>query len=189
MDDILRKGDIYYIQESKTELPIGSEMWPNRPGIIISNDGNNQTSPVVQIVYLTSSYRKKTTPMHVEIQSAGIHSIALCEQIHTVDKSRLDGYMGTISDTEQEQIDKAVCFCLGLDKSNCTTVFKKWENYIKKNQINLKKEQEHFAETQKEQAISILRQEVEFLRKEKQAYKTLAQVNENKFQALLKRFD
>lgn len=181
-----QKGDVFYISSDKNKAPIGSEMWSDRPAVIISNDGNNETSPIVQIVYLTSSHRKKLSPMHVELKSLGEHSIAMCEQIYTIDKSRLERYITTINQNEINNINKSVSFCLGIDSVNCSTVFKKWENYIKRNKINIVLEQEHLIESTENQAIKNLRNEIEILRQEKELYKNLAQINETKYQDLLK---
>lgn len=185
MQNTPKRGDVFYIKADDNKTPIGSEMWSNRPAIIISNDGNNNTSPIVQIIYLTSSHRKKLSPMHVEIPTCGEHSIAMCEQIYTIDKSRLEKYIAPITKKEIQAIEKALAFCLGLDATNCTTVFKKWENYIKRNKINIVLEQEHLIESTENQAIKNLRKELEILRKEKETYKILAQINETKYQNLL----
>lgn len=185
MSPNFNKGDVFYVQSDNITQPIGSEMWADRPAVIVSNDGNNHHSPILQIIYLTSSFRKKLSPMHVELKSLGEHSIAMCEQIYTIDKSRLTKYIAHITDTELDNIKKAISFCLGLDAINCSTVFKKWENYIKKNKIDIMLEQEHLIETTSNQTIINLRNEIELLRKEKESYKILAQINETKYQELL----
>lgn len=185
MHKLPQKGDVFYIKSDPNKQPIGSEMWSDRPAIIISNDANNDCSPIVQIVYLTSSHRKKLSPMHVAIKSAGKKSIAMCEQIYTIDKTRLEKYITSINEKELEDIQNAICFCLGIDATNCNTVFKKWENYIKRNKININLEQEYLIETTQNQAIKHLRNEVEILRKEKESYKILAQINETKYQNLI----
>lgn len=62
-----------------------------RPVLIVSNDTANTHSPVVTVVPLTSKLSKHHLPTHVVLHEQGLdkNSIALCEQIITLDKSHL----------------------------------------------------------------------------------------------------
>ncbi|MGX8697549.1 MAG: type II toxin-antitoxin system PemK/MazF family toxin [Prevotella sp.] len=106
----MKRGEIYYI-----DIPFytGSEMTKDRPGVIVSCDALNNTSPVVTVVYLTAT-AKRMTPGHVVIQSAHRLSTALCEQVYTVDKSRIGDYVGEVSEDEMANIDQAICRTLSL---------------------------------------------------------------------------
>lgn len=84
----INRGDVFYVNRSET---IGSEQRSGRPAIIVSNPECNEHSPVVEVVYLTCQY-KKPMPTHVRIESIGRRSTALCEQITSVDVSRLGDY-------------------------------------------------------------------------------------------------
>ena len=92
----INRGDIFYVNPSET---VGSEQRSGRPAIIVSNPLCNEHSPVVEVVYLTCQY-KKPMPTHVRIESAGKHSTALCEQISSVDVSRLGDFKGHLTDRE-----------------------------------------------------------------------------------------
>lgn len=46
-------------------------------------------------------------PTHVRIESAGKRSTALCEQISSVDVSRLGDFKGHLTDREMAQVDVA----------------------------------------------------------------------------------
>lgn len=128
----VRKGQIYTIKDDPIHLPIGSEMWANRPAIIVSNDTGNKYSDCVLVIYLTTKVKTKM-PTHIDVKSKGRTVTALCEQIHTVDKSRIDEYVGTITDEELVMIDKALLLALGISNSlKPTYVFKKWESYVNK---------------------------------------------------------
>ena len=94
---MIKRGEIYYIEPSKTIQVTGSEQRANRPGIIVSCDMNNEHSEIVEVVYLTTQ-PKKELPTHVIINSANRQSIALCEQIHSVAVERVTNYMGECSD-------------------------------------------------------------------------------------------
>lgn len=110
---MIKRGEIYYIEPSKTLQTTGSEQRANRPGIVVSNDNNNQNSGTVEIVYLTTQL-KTVLPTHVEIRSANRTSIALCEQVMTVSVDRLDDLMGTCSDAEMKRIDDALIVSLDI---------------------------------------------------------------------------
>ena len=112
MDNQIKRGEIYYIHAESSE---GSEQNGGRPGVVVSNDTGNLYAPVIEVVYLTSR-PKKPMPTHVEIQSAPRPSIALCEQIHTVDKARVGDYAGCITEDEQRGVDNALRVSLELGR-------------------------------------------------------------------------
>ena len=70
-----------------------------RPAIVISNDAANENSPVVSVIPLTSNRKKGQLPTHVFISNPGLtcSSIALCEQIHSLDKGRMIKKLGQIT--------------------------------------------------------------------------------------------
>ena len=70
-----------------------------RPAIVISNDAANENSPAITVIPLTSNRKKGQLPTHVFISNAGLSrsSIALCEQIHTLDKRRMLKKLGQIT--------------------------------------------------------------------------------------------
>ena len=53
-------------------------------------------------------------PTHVRIESIGARSTALCEQITSVDVSRLGDYKGHLTDKEMEQVDVALMQSLSI---------------------------------------------------------------------------
>ena len=107
----IKRGDIFYISREET---VGSEQHAGRPAIIVSNPVCNEHSPVVEVVFLTCQ-RKKPMPTHVRIESVGRRSTALCEQITSVDVSRIGDYKGHVTDDEMREIDTALMCSLGLN--------------------------------------------------------------------------
>lgn len=103
----IRRGDIFYIERSPCR---GSEQWGGRPAIVVSNNSNNYYSRTVEVVYLTTK-PKKDLPTHVAI---GNKSVALCEQISTVDIDRIKGYYGSCTQEEMEQVNHAMLISLGM---------------------------------------------------------------------------
>lgn len=108
----MKRGEIYFIMSNWQET--GSEQRAGRPAVIVSNDANNKHSEVVEIVYMTTQ-PKKDLPTHVVTRSTAEVSTILCEQIYSVSKQRLGGYIGELSSQELKQIDLALAISLGLD--------------------------------------------------------------------------
>ena len=114
---MFKRGEIYYIENSKTYTNTGSEQKAERPGIIISNDINNANSTVLQVIFLTTQ-PKANLPTHVKINSSAKMSTALCEQIFTISVDRITNYMGECTPAEMAEIEKAIKISLGLNDSS-----------------------------------------------------------------------
>ena len=109
-EEILR-GEIYYVYPSAS---VGSEQVAGRPAIVVSNNKANIYGPVIEMVFLTTQ-EKSPLPTHVDITSAERPSIAMCEQIHSVSKTRIGRFLAKCTDSEMSMIDGALCVSLGLD--------------------------------------------------------------------------
>lgn len=112
----IKRGNMFYIYRNTEdpETETGSEQRCGRPAIIVSNDIGNHESSVVEVVYITTK-PKADLPTHVIINSSRFESAALCEQITTVDKSRIGDYAGTLSADEMAAVDKALAVSLGIN--------------------------------------------------------------------------
>jgi len=71
----MTRGDIVYVRNDVGKAT-GSEWSKNRPAIIVSNDACNKFSPVVEVVYTTTSRRKHLLPTHVILHSTPSTSVA-----------------------------------------------------------------------------------------------------------------
>lgn len=94
-----KRGDIFWA-ELKGE--IGSSMQAGkRPVLVVSNDKANEYSPVITIIPITSKMGKSNLPTHVLIEECGLSkpSIALAEQITSINKERLGRKIGSIQHT------------------------------------------------------------------------------------------
>lgn len=75
------------------------------PAVIVSNNRNNRNSPVVTVVPLSARvWKKKYLPTHVQIplsKSVGLDkpSMALAEQVETLDKAKMGEKIGKITDS------------------------------------------------------------------------------------------
>ena len=113
----MRRGDIYYIQRRDT---IGHEIAKARPAVIVSNDNLNTCLNVVEVVYLTTAPKQEFNT-HVQINSTGRPSTALCENIDCVDKSLVGDYCGRCTSREMEAVDEALLCSLGLSRPGGVT--------------------------------------------------------------------
>lgn len=108
----LKRGEVYYVFKQDVSA-IGNEQGTGRPAVIVSNNVGNVHSSIVEVVFLTTK-PKTDLPTHVSVRSTPKASIALCEQITTLDTCKLGDYMCTLSNTEMSQIDIALSISLGL---------------------------------------------------------------------------
>ena len=78
----------------------------------------NCPSPTVIAAPVTSKMGKARLPTHVSLNkhSSGLHcgSTILLEQLRTIDKSRLKGRIGMLSEPEMKRIDWALGISIGL---------------------------------------------------------------------------
>jgi len=106
--ELIRRGNIHWVKLDPIE---GSEIGKTRPGIVISNDINNELADTVTILPVTSSVGK-VYPFEVFI-SKGTGNLpddskAKANQIRTVDKKRIKNLIGTLPDSVLEKIERAV---------------------------------------------------------------------------------
>lgn len=87
---LVKRGEIYLDTDFGTGW--GSEQAGRRPCIIISNDLCNKYSPAITVIPITKQ-TKNDLPTHFDMPKKQFKlpddSIALVEQIRTIDKSRL----------------------------------------------------------------------------------------------------
>lgn len=111
------RGDIYY---ANLEPHLGSEQGGIRPVLVIQNDVGNRHSKTLVVSALTSRTASKAKlPTHVFLDHipgmhARIPSLILLEQILTLDKSRLLGYIGSLSDAQMKEVNSALKCSLEL---------------------------------------------------------------------------
>lgn len=113
MERTIKRGDIYYAELNPV---IGSEQGGRRPVLIISNDNNH--SPTVIIVSITSRvHTKAKLPIHTEVNSfEGLdkNSLILAEQIRTIDKRRLENYIGKLPENIIKKLNRTLAISIDL---------------------------------------------------------------------------
>ena len=103
---VIERGHIYRVNLDPT---VGSEQQGNeRPCVVLSLTAYNRKLRTVGVVPLTSSPRA-LPPMIVPVPSAGkTESMALCNQIRTINKSRIIKHLGAVSPEDLSAIESGV---------------------------------------------------------------------------------
>ena len=91
---------------------------PQQPVLIIQNDVGNRYSPTPIVVAITSQPRRRAYPFQVaftaEEGSLRLDGTLLCEQIQTVDQTRLEALAGGLPESKMAEVDEALHRSLGL---------------------------------------------------------------------------
>ncbi|MCI8792308.1 MAG: type II toxin-antitoxin system PemK/MazF family toxin [Eubacterium sp.] len=112
----IRRGDIFHANLNPV---MGSEQGGIRPVLIIQNDVGNYYSPTVIVAAMSGkTERKADLPTHCKVEAyAGLkeESLVLLEQLRTIDKRRLNDYVGRLDQKDMEQVDRCLAVSLDLD--------------------------------------------------------------------------
>lgn len=112
------RGELY---TADLDPVVGSEQGGRRPVLVVQNDQGNRFSPTVVVLALTSQLQKARLPTHVALRAQGNgltrDSVAMAEQLRTLDKRRLGARIGRLSAEEMRRVDEALCVSLHLVKS------------------------------------------------------------------------
>jgi len=115
MSETYQRGDLHYADLGQG---IGSEQKGTRPVVIIQNNVGNKHSPTVIIAAITSKAGVKAKlPTHYYIGAGNgleLPSLVLLEQIRTIDKRRLSGYIGKLDEKHIRGINHALAISIGL---------------------------------------------------------------------------
>ncbi len=111
----MKRGDVYYADLSPV---IGSEQGGVRPVLILQNNIGNKYSPTVIVAAITSKIGKSKVPTHVAIgKEKGLteNSVALLEQLRTIDKQRLTDKITHLSTELMKEVDIALRVSLAIN--------------------------------------------------------------------------
>lgn len=106
----INRGDVWYVEKKNDTT--GHEQWSGRPAVVVSSEEANRDG-TVEVVYLTTK-PKPHRETHVAVFACNKFSTAICEQISTVDKRRLQRKNGKVCKGEMERIERAIAISLGI---------------------------------------------------------------------------
>lgn len=113
----IKRGDIFFAILGPVS---GSEQGGIRPVLILQNNRGNRFSPSTICAVISSSHKKiaKTLPTHVHLDSRKTqldsYSVVMCEQIKTIDKSRLVSKAGHLDKKAMEDVEAAIRISLDM---------------------------------------------------------------------------
>lgn len=111
--NIIKRGDVFFCQGSPDA--VGSEERKTRPVVIVQNDAGNASAPTVIVANMTTNTTRRLYPMQFDIDLPGLSvSRVLCEQIRTVDKSRLLKHVYSLNDAERRKLDECLAASFGM---------------------------------------------------------------------------
>lgn len=111
---VFRRGDIYMANLNPFR---GSEQGGTRPVLVLQNNTGNFHSPTLIVTPLTTQ-EKKNLPTHCQLgYTKGLNepSVALLEQIKTIDKCRITRYLGKLTQKQMLAVEQAVQISLGMN--------------------------------------------------------------------------
>jgi mRNA interferase MazF len=108
----IQRGQVYWVRLDPVR---GSEISKTRPCVIFSTNEINRRRHTVVIVPLTSTPEPVHFPLLINVPSAGVGSKARAEHIRSIDKSRLAGLIGQVSDSDLDDITHGVARVLGIN--------------------------------------------------------------------------
>ncbi len=106
----VERGDVWWVDLDPTR---GSEIRKTRPAVVLTVNALNQARRTVVVVPLSTGPAPRP-PIVVPAASAGTGSVAVCDQVRAVDKTRLTRRSGRLTMTDLHAIEAGVRVVLGL---------------------------------------------------------------------------
>ena len=106
----MNRGDIYWVDLSPTK---GAEINKIRPCVLVGATPINKARRTIVVVPLSTS-AKARPPMTIPISYLNKKVSAVCDQIRTVDKSRLKEQRGSLSTKDLHALDNGLRQVLAL---------------------------------------------------------------------------
>ena len=117
MNPDIKRGDVYtgdFDPPKGEEFKVGSEILTRRPAVVISHNAINRARRTVMVVPLSSSPRPVEI-FAVVVPSAGLNSVAVCDQVTTINKAtRLLKRVGTMSREDFKLLENGAKEALGF---------------------------------------------------------------------------
>ncbi len=118
-DWVYRRGDIYIANLNPFK---GSEQGGTRPVLVLQNNDGNFYCPTLIVAPLSSKLKKTNLPTHFLLKKGrGLitDSIVELEQIKTIDKCRIQRYIGKITSEQMSGVEDAIRESLGMEIPEC----------------------------------------------------------------------
>jgi mRNA interferase MazF len=107
---VVQRGSVWWVDLDPTR---GAEMRKTRPAVVLSADGLNRARRTVVIVPLSTGPDVRP-PIVVAMPSVGEGSVAVCDQLRAIDKTRLTRTTGALSREDLRAVEDGVRAVLQL---------------------------------------------------------------------------
>ncbi|MDP1880034.1 MAG: type II toxin-antitoxin system PemK/MazF family toxin [Parachlamydiaceae bacterium] len=108
---LIKRGDIFWVNFDPAKA---TEIQKTRPAIVCSHDILNENSSRIIVAPITSNL-KKVYSFEYEIKNhAHLEGKIMLDQMRSIDKSRLEKKIGTLSLKEMQEIEVIIKFILGI---------------------------------------------------------------------------
>jgi mRNA interferase MazF len=112
-----KRGEIYFLDFSPSK---GREMKGPHPALVIQNDIGNQVGSLTIVAAITSNLKVAELPVGVLIKpkESGLprESVVHLGQIYTIDKERLENFVGALPEQKIKEVDTAIAISMGLSE-------------------------------------------------------------------------
>ena len=111
---IVKRGEVYF---ADLDPAVGSEQGGFRPVVVVQNNVDNIFSTTTMSALTTNMWRSRM-PTRVCVSGGDEplrDSVAMLEQLRTINKSRLKSYVGRLSEMTMKKIDSALSISVGAN--------------------------------------------------------------------------
>ena len=118
-DWIYRRGDIYLANLNPFK---GSEQGGTRPVLVLQNNDGNFFCPTLIVAPITTQLKKLNLPTHCyfeKVRGLPAPSMVSLEQIKTIDKCRIEKYLGKMTREQMMKVEDAIRESLGMEIPEC----------------------------------------------------------------------
>lgn len=106
----MRRGEVWWVNFDPSE---GMEIQKCRPAVILTVNALNRARGTVVVVPLSTSATPRP-PLVIPLPSAGKTSVAVCDQLCAVDKTRFGKKIGELSHADLSLLVDSMKVILGL---------------------------------------------------------------------------
>ena len=106
----IRRGEVWWVDLDPTR---GGEIRKTRPAVVLTANALNRARRTVVVVPLSTGPAPRP-PIVVATPSAGVGSVAVCDQVRAVDKGRLTGRAGQLAETDLHAVEDGMRAVLEL---------------------------------------------------------------------------
>ena len=109
-----RRGEVWVVNFNPGR---GSEQKGVRPALVLQNDVGNVYAPTTIVAAITTTRKKYPVTVLLGTGEGGLREPSMVNLAHllTIDKTRLQKRVGSLSTDRMSEVDVAICVSLGLE--------------------------------------------------------------------------